>query len=124
MFVGTNVPHRVRGGIRVSVGVTVEAGDSLMRQQRAAVGCRVELRLRKRRDQQTQSFELLWIQDLLKQFIEIAERHQFALGDVSEIRTGREINRGGKFREQMLRQVIVQVEARQIAADLLLCFVD
>ena len=72
MLVGPNVADRVGGGVRMAVGVTVEAGNALMGLQAAAVFGGVELLLGKRRDQQPQSFELLGIEDVFEQFVEVA----------------------------------------------------
>src|SRR5207245_1172968 len=66
MFVGPNVADRVGGGVRMAVGMTVQAGNALMGLQAAAVFSRVELLLGKRRDQQPQSFELLGIEDVFE----------------------------------------------------------
>src|ERR1035437_1467120 len=93
MLIGPNIADRVGGGVRMAVGVTVEAGHALRGLQAAAVFDGVELLLGKRRDQQPQSFELLGIEDVLEQFVEVAERHQFPLRDVTQIRPRRQIDR-------------------------------
>ena len=63
MLVGPDVADRVGGGIRVAVGVTVEAGDALAGLQAAAIIGGVELLLREGRDQQTQAFELFGVEE-------------------------------------------------------------
>ena len=124
VLVGTDVADGVRGRVRVAVGVAVEAGDALRRRQGAPVVGGIELRLGKRRHQQPQAFELLGIQDVLEQLVEVGQRDQLALRDVAQVRPRGQVDRRGKLRQQVLRQVEVEVEARQVALGLLLGFVD
>ena len=79
MLVGADVADGVRGGVRVAVGVAVEAGHALVGLQAAAVFGGVELLLGKRRDQQPQAFELLGIEDVFEQLVEVAQRHELSL---------------------------------------------
>ncbi len=124
MLIGPNIADRVGGGVRMAVGVTVEAGHALRGLQAAAVFDGVELLLGKRRDQQPQSFELLGIEDVLEQLVEVAERHQFPLRDVAQIRPCCQIDRRRELGQKMIRQVEVEVEASQIPIGLLLRFLD
>jgi len=75
--IGTDVADRVRGRVRVAVGVAVEAGHPLMGLQTAAVVRDIELLLRERRHQQPQAFELLGIEDVLEQVVEVGQRHEW-----------------------------------------------
>ena len=90
----------------------------------AAVVGGVELLLRERRDQQPQPFELLGIEDVLEQLVEVVERHQLALGHVAQVGPRGQVDRRRELGQQMLRQVEVEIEARQVAAGLLLGLVD
>ena len=95
-----------------------------LRLEAAAVVGRVELLLRERRHQQPQSFELLGIEDVLEQLVEVVERHELALRDVAQIGPRREVDRRRELGQQVLRQIEVEIEARQVAVGLLLRLVD
>ena len=56
----------------------------------------------------------------LNKLVEILERHKLPLGDVPQVRPRRQVDRRGEFRQQMLRQVKVEIESRQVTLRLLL----
>ena len=118
MLVRPDVADRVGGGIRVAVGMTIETGDSRMRLQAAAVLGGIELLLGKGGDQQSQSIELLGIQDVLVERAVVVEGHQSTPRDVSQVGTRGQVDRGGEFREEVIGQVEIEVEARQVSSGL------
>ena len=69
--------------------------------------------------EQPQALELFRVQDSVEQFIKVVDGHELALRHVTEIGPCREVHGGRKLRQKMVRQVEVQVEAREIAALLL-----
>ena len=124
MLVGPDVADGVGRGVGVAVGMAVEAGDALMGLQAPPVVGGVELLLRERRDQQPQPFELLGVEDVLEQPLEVVERDELPL-DTSP-RSGRVVRKiaAGKLGQEMIGQVEVEIESRQVAVGLLLRFVD
>ena len=65
----------------------------------AAVGGRVELLLRERRDQQPQPLQLLRVQHVLEELLEVVDGDELALGDVAEVgRVVRKIGGGNSGR--------------------------
>ncbi|MNJ51400.1 hypothetical protein D3C77_467020 [compost metagenome] len=80
--------------------------------------------LRKGRDQQPQAFELLGIEDAVEQLEVVADVDQLALGHVAEVGASGEEDRRRKLRQEMLGQIEIQVEARQVAVLDLLHLVD
>ena len=124
VLVGPDVADRVGGGVGVAVGMAVETRDTEVRLEAAAVGGGVELRLRKRRDQQPQTFQLFGVEHVFEQLVVIAQRHQLAPGHVAQVGPGGQVHRRGKGRQQMLGQVEVQIEPRQIACGLAFGLVD
>ena len=123
-LVGPDVADGVRGGVGVAVGVAVEAGDALMRLQAAPVLGQVELLLRKRRDQQPQALELLRIENVLEQPLEVVERDELALRDVAEVGPRHQEDCRGEFGKEVIGQIEVEVESREVAAGLLHRLVD
>ena len=102
VLVRADVADRVGRRIGVAVGVAVEARDALVRGERAAIVRGVELRLRERRQEQPQSFELLGIQDLAEQLVEVRERDELALRHVAEIGPRGQEDRRGKLGQQVI----------------------
>ena len=119
-----DVAHQVRGGIGVAVHMAIKAGDATVGACGAAILRLVELLLRKRRDQQPQSLELLGIQDAVEQLIVIHDRHNLALRDVAQIRTRRQVDRRRKLRQEVLGQIVIEVEPREVARFLSFDLVD
>ena len=118
------VAGEVRGGVGMTIGVAVEAGDPAARADGAAVFRGIELLLRKGREQEPQALELLGIKDAVEQGEVIVERDHVALRHVAEVRAGGEKNRRGEFRQKVIGQVEIEVEPSQIALLLPLEFVD
>ena len=83
VLLGTNVPHQMSGAVGVSVHVAVEAGDTQARSGGAPVFRAVELLLGERRYEQTQSFELLGIEEAVEKLMSVVACYDFALRDVA-----------------------------------------
>ena len=121
---GTDVSDEVRGGVGVAVGVAVEAGDAAARAGRAAVFRGIELLLRERRKQEPQAIELFGIQDAVEECEEIVEGHHLSLRHIAKVGAGCQENRRGELRQEMIGQIEIEVEPRQIALLLPLEFID
>lgn len=119
-----DISDQMGGCIGMSVRMTLKAHDATARSLRTPVAGLIELLLRKRRDQQPQAFELFRIQNAVEEFVEVLDRDEFALRDISKVRPCRQEDRCGKLRQEMIRQVEIQIEARQIAVFLFLDFID
>jgi len=78
VLVRADVADRVRGGVRMAVGVAVKTGHALVGLEAAAIVGGVELRLGKRREQQPQAFELLGIQNVFEELLDVGQCHQLA----------------------------------------------
>src|ERR1039457_2070188 len=85
-----------------AVHVAIETGDAAARAFGTAVLGLIELLLRGRRHQEAESPELLRIQNSVEQFIVVVDCHQFALGDIAQIRPRGQINGWRKFRHDMV----------------------
>ena len=123
-FLRPRVARQMRRSIGVPVGVAVQAAHAAMRSLRAAIIGGVELLLRKRSHQQTQTFELFGIQDTVEQLEEVIVRHQLAHRNITEIGPRRQVNGRGKLREKMIRHIQVQIEPGQVTRFLFHQFVD
>ena len=75
------------GAIGVTVSMAVKAGHPAAGFVRAAILGFVKLLLGEGRQQQAQSFQFLRVHDPVEQFVVIHDRHEFALGDVTQVRT-------------------------------------
>ena len=64
MLIRPNIADGVRRCIRMAIRVAIETGHALMRTEAAPILDGVELLLRKRRDQETQSLQLLRIENV------------------------------------------------------------
>src|SRR5262245_6894642 len=71
---------------------------------------RIELFLWKLRDEHAQPVKLRRSDESAEQPVEVFCVQHFSLRDIAELGMGREENRRGKFRQQALRQVEVQVK--------------
>ena len=121
---GRMSPTRCVAPLVVAVGMAVETRDAAMRFLRAPVAGHVELLLRKRREQQAQAVELLRIQDAVEKIHEIVDRHALALRHIAEVGPRGEKDGRGKFRQEMIGQIEVEIEARQVALLLFLQLLD
>src|ERR1700724_4516188 len=106
----SNIADEMRRTVGVAIRMTIEAGDATARFVRTPILGLVELLLRERRQQQAQPLELFRIQDAVEQLIIVLDGDQFALGDIAEVRTRRQIDRRRKFRKKVLRDVETQIE--------------
>ncbi len=111
MVIWTNVAHRVGGRSGMSVGVAIKTSHALRCLQATPVIRGIELLLRERGDQQTQTLDLLGIENIFEQFIEVGQRHQFALRNITQIQPSRQIDGSRKFGQKMVRHVEVEIEA-------------
>ena len=119
-----DVADQVVGAVRVAVLMAVEAGDAQARVLAPPVRRRVELLLGKRRQQQAQPLELLRVQDPVEEAVEVVGRDELALRDVTQIRPGRQVDRGRELGQEPVGNVEVEIEAGQVPARLLLSLGD
>src|ERR1019366_6362905 len=124
VFLRPDVTYQVRRAVGMSVGVAIETGHPAAWSLGTAVAGLIELLLRKRRQQEPQSFDLLRVQNAVEQFKEIVDGHEFALRDVAQVQARSQKNGGGKLREKMVRQIKIQIEPGQIPPFLFLDFVN
>src|SRR6478609_10391841 len=124
LLLGTNVAHEVRRAVGVAIDVTVEARNTEARPIRTSIVDVVELLLRERRQQQTQPVELLRIQQALEQLVVVVRRDQLTLRNIPKVWLRSEVDRRRKLGQELVGQIEVQVEARQIAPCLAQYFVD
>ena len=118
------VSHQVSGAVGVAVGVAIEAGDAAARMLAAAILRLVELLLRKRRQQQAEAFDLLRVEQAVKELIVVVDRDQLPLRDVTQIGTRGQEHGRWKFGQEMVWNIAVQVEACKIALLLLVDLID
>ena len=90
-----DVSGQMGTGVRMAVRMTLEAGNATAGTHAAPVFCLIELLLREWGDEQPQPLELFRIQNPVKQFIIVVEGHQFALGYVTQIGPGCQVDGGG-----------------------------
>ena len=84
----------------------------------------VELLLRKRRQQQAEAFDLLRVEQAVKELIVVVDGDQLALGDVAQIGTRGQEDGRWKFGQEVVRNIEVEVEACKIALLLLVDLID
>jgi hypothetical protein len=77
-LLGADVPDEMRCGVRVPVGVAIEAGDASAGKLRAAVLGLVELLLGKRCDEQAEPFQLLRIEDAVEELVVVHDRDELS----------------------------------------------
>src|ERR1700675_2526841 len=118
------VGRKVRRLVGVAIRMTIEASCAAARQLGATVLGLVELLLRERCHQKTQALELFRGDDAIEQLVVILDRYELALRDVAEVRALVEVDRRRELRQEMIRDVVLDVETRQIAAFLPLDLVD
>src|ERR1700761_8238114 len=95
---GPDIANLMKGAICAAVGMAVKAGYATAGFFRTAVIGLIELLLRKRRQQQPQSFKLLRVQDPVEERVVVVHRDQLALRDIAEIRASGQIDRRRKLR--------------------------
>jgi hypothetical protein len=123
-LLGPNVTYKVSRGIRMSICVTVEAGNPPTGTLGAAVFGLVELLLRKGAQQQPQALDLFRVQDSIEKFIVVVDREQLPFGNVPEIGSRSKIDGCRKFRQDMVGEIKVEVEAGEVTTFLPLRFFD
>src|SRR4029434_1989569 len=101
---------QMAGGIRVAIRVTFKTDHPPTRPFRPAVFRLVELLLRERRHQESQSLQLLGIEDAVEQLEEILNGHQLALRDIAQVRPGGEKHRRRKLGQEVVREVKIEVK--------------
>jgi hypothetical protein len=94
------------------------------RQLGAAVLRLIELLLRERSDEQAQTFDLLGSDDAVEQLVIVLDGDELALRDVAKVRALIEVHRRREFRQEMIRDVVLDVETREIACFLPFDLVD
>ena len=124
MRLRTDISGKMRRAVGVAVRMTIEAGDAATRFLRTPILGLIELLLRERRQQQTQSFELFGIQNAVEELVIVLDGDQFALGNIAEVRTRGQVDRRRKFRQKMIRDVEIQIEAGEVTPFLLHDLVD
>ena len=108
-----DVARQVGRSRSVAVDMAIKACHAAhaIRLFRLPVGGRVELLLRELRDQQAQALEVLGIQDALEDLLEVFDRDNLALGNVTQVGTGRQIDRRRELGQKVIGQVEIKVEA-------------
>ena len=119
-----DVAHEVRRAVCVPVHVAIETDHALARFQRAAVVRGIELLLGERRQQEPQPLQLLRVEDAVEEPKVVAQTDDLAVRHVAQIEAGGQENGRRKLRQEMVRQIEIQIEPRQIAVFLLLDLVD
>src|SRR5262249_9803721 len=104
---------RGRGGMAVDVAIKASYASHAVRMGRLAIEGGVKLLLRKLRDQQAQPFHVLGVEDALKDLLKVFDGDQLALRNIAQVGPGDQEYGGGEFRQEVLGQVEVQVEALQ-----------
>ena len=114
-----DVPDQVRGPVGVAVHVAIKAGhpDHPVGAIRPPVLGRIELLLGELRDQKAQTFELLRVQETVESLVVILERDHPSLRDIAKIRARRQEDRRGPVGQNVLREVEIQIEAREARQD-------
>jgi len=104
--------------------MAIEAGRAAARLLRSAILGLIVLLLRERRHQKTQAFDLLRRENAVEQLVVVFDRDELALRDVTEVGALIEVHRRWKFWQKMIRDVVLDVEPREIAPFLPLDLVD
>src|ERR1035437_175572 len=110
-----DIAHQAEGAIGAAIRMAVQARHPAARLLRAPVDCFIELLLRKRSQQQPQAFNLLRVQNAGEHIVVVVDGDQLPLGHVAKIRPRGEVHCRGKLRQKALRNIEVQIEARQVA---------
>src|SRR6185369_1375360 len=123
-FLRPYVSHQVSGAVRVAVGVAIEAGYPAADMLAPAILRLVELLLRKRREQQAESFDLLGVEQTVKELIEVFDGDQLPLGDVTQVGTRGQKNGRWEFGKEVVRNVEVKIEACKVSLLLLVDLIN
>ena len=123
-FLRPGIGRKVGCLVGMAVRVAIETGRTAARLLRAAILGLVVLLLRKRRHQEAQTLDLLRRQNAVEQFVVVVDRNELALRDVAEIGALIEIHGRRKFGQEVIRDIVIDVEARQIARLLPVDLVD
>jgi hypothetical protein len=78
----------------------------------------------KRRYQKAQTFDLLGRDNAVEQLVIVLDGDELPLRDVAEVGALIEVHRRRKFRQEMIRNIVLDVETREIAIFLALDLVD
>src|SRR5262245_56137535 len=113
-FLRTNIADQMRPSIRMPIHVTIKASDTTAWKLGAPVFCLIELLLWERRQKQPQAFELLWIQDPIEHFEMVGDCQELPMAHVAEVGPSGQKNGWRKFRHEMIREIEIEIEARQI----------
>ena len=81
----------------------------------AAILGRIELLLREGRQQQPQPFQLPGRQHAIEHLVVIGQRDQLALRDIAQIGARGQVDRRRKLGQEVVRQIEIDVEPRQVA---------
>src|ERR1700687_193252 len=87
-----NVTNQMGGAIRAAIGMAVKAGHTKAWLFGATIFGRVELLLRKGRQQQTKAFQLFGIKNAVEYLVVVVDRDEFSLGNIPEVRARGQIN--------------------------------
>src|SRR5882724_460959 len=123
-FLRTGVGSKVRGPVGMAVRVAVEARCTAAGFLGPAVLGLIVLLLRERCHQKAQTFNLLGRENAVEQLIIVFDRDELALRDVPEVSTLIEVHRRWKLRQEMFRDVVLDVETREVAVLLALDLID
>src|SRR6187401_3542721 len=118
LLLGTNVADEMGRRIRMPVDVAVEARNPQAWAIGAAIVDVIELLLRKGRQEQAQAIELLRIQEALEEVVVVVGGDELPLGHVALVRLRGQEDRRWKLGQEVLGQIEVEIEARQIAPGL------
>ena len=88
---GTDVADQVSGSVSVAVGVAIETSYAAASVLRTPIFSLVVMLLRKNRKEQAEAFDLLGVEDAIKQFVVVIEGDELALGNVTEVGAGRAV---------------------------------
>src|ERR1035437_515435 len=114
-FLRPDIAYQVEGAIGAAIRMVVQARNPAARLLRAAVDRLIELLLRKRSQQQPQTFKLLRVQNSGEYLVVIVQGHQLPFGYVAKVRPRRQVYCRRKLRLKALRNIEVQIESRQVA---------
>src|SRR6185436_11553424 len=104
--------------------MTIQTRDAELRLRYLAIVGGIELLLRERRQQQAQALHLNRREDPVHQLEKVACRQQLAFRHVTELGPRRQKDGRRKFRQQVIRQMKVDVETLQRAMLTLVDLID
>ncbi len=99
----------------MSIAVTLQATYTTTGFHRSAVFRLVELLLRKWRKQQSQSFNLLRIEQAFEDFVVVVDRKKFALRHITALRMCGQKYRRGKLWQKVIGYIIFQIKSIEIS---------